>query len=63
MHFKFDVKTLGLAAMIAVMTGMAQASERILRIGVEVALSTPGNKTPDNQLMGLTILAAAVRQT
>lgn len=51
MHFKFDVKTLGLAAMIA-MTGMAQASERILRIGVEAAYPPFAYKTPDNQLMG-----------
>lgn len=51
MHFKFNVKTLGLAAMMA-MTGMAQASERTLRIGVEAAYPPFAYKTPDNKLVG-----------
>lgn len=51
MHFKNNIKTIGLAALIA-MTGLAQASERTLRIGIEAAYPPFAYKTPDNKLVG-----------
>lgn len=51
MKIKSSVKPVLLATVVA-FSGMAQASERVLRIGVEAAYPPFAYKTADNQLVG-----------